>query len=66
MLDEFDEEALHAAMAYPRGATKIEVSGNVDPGRLQALAALGVDYVSLGALTKHIRALDLSLRAERA
>jgi nicotinate-nucleotide pyrophosphorylase (carboxylating) len=66
MLDEFEEEALHAAMARPRGATKIEVSGNVDPGRLQALAALGVDYVSLGALTKHIRALDLSLRAERA
>jgi nicotinate-nucleotide pyrophosphorylase len=38
----------------------------VDPARLQGLATLGVDYVSLGALTKHVRALDLSLRAERA
>ena len=65
MLDEFDEPSLKAALARPRGATKIEVSGNVDPGRLQGLAALGVDYVSLGALTKHVRALDLSLRAER-
>jgi nicotinate-nucleotide pyrophosphorylase (carboxylating) len=66
MLDEFDEPTLKAALARPRGATKIEVSGNVDPARLQGLAALGVDYVSLGALTKHVRALDLSLRAERA
>ncbi len=66
MLDEFDEPSLKAALARPRGATKIEVSGNVDPARLQGLAALGVDYVSLGALTKHVRALDLSLRAERA
>ncbi|MFZ8890272.1 MAG: carboxylating nicotinate-nucleotide diphosphorylase [Pseudomonadales bacterium] len=66
MLDEFDEPSLKAALARPRGTTKIEVSGNVDPARLQGLAALGVDYVSLGALTKHVRALDLSLRAERA
>ncbi|MBL6718761.1 MAG: carboxylating nicotinate-nucleotide diphosphorylase [Pseudomonadales bacterium] len=66
MLDEFDEPSLKAALARPRGDTKIEVSGNVDPARLQGLAALGVDYVSLGALTKHVRALDLSLRAERA
>ena len=65
MLDEFDEPALKDALARPRGSTKIEVSGNVDPARLQGLAALGVDYVSLGALTKHVRALDLSLRAER-
>ena len=66
MLDEFDEPSLEAALARPRGDTKVEVSGNVDPARLQGLAALGVDYVSLGALTKHVRALDLSLRAKRA
>ena len=66
MLDEFDEPSLKAALARPRGDTKIEVSGNVDPARLKGLAALGVDYVSLGALTKHVRALDLSLRAKRA
>ena len=66
MLDEFDEPSLEAALARPRGDTKIEVSGNVDPARLKGLAALGVDYVSLGALTKHVRALDLSLRAKRA
>ena len=65
MLDEFDEPSLKAAWPPP-GDTKIEVSGNVDPARLQGLAALGVDYVSLGALTKHVRALDLSLRAKRA
>ncbi|MEM6641058.1 MAG: carboxylating nicotinate-nucleotide diphosphorylase [Pseudomonadota bacterium] len=66
MLDEFsDEDMLRAvecvhAIDGPRPA--IEVSGNVTLERLRGIAATGVDFISSGALTKHVRALDLSMR----
>ena len=41
---------------------KIEVSGNVDVSNIKQLALLGVNYISVGALTKHVTAIDLSLR----
>ena len=41
---------------------KLEVSGNVTLDTLAEFAATGVDYISVGALTKHVRALDLSMR----
>jgi nicotinate-nucleotide pyrophosphorylase (carboxylating) len=44
------------------GRTPLEVSGGVTLERLPAIAATGVDFVSIGGLTKHVHALDLSLR----
>lgn len=62
MLDEFDLETLRKAVATVAGRVPLEASGSIDTERLGAIAATGVDYVSIGALTKHVRALDLSLR----
>ena len=41
---------------------ELEASGNIDDSTLLAVASTGVDYVSIGALTKHLRAIDFSLR----
>ena len=49
-------------MRRAAGRTPLEVSGGVTLERLPAIAATGVDFVSIGALTKHVHALDLSLR----
>jgi len=63
LLDNFGTEAIRAAVAL-RGQrrTELEVSGNIDEHTLPAFAAAGVDFLSTGALTKHLRALDLSFR----
>ena len=48
-----------------RGATaKLEASGNVTLENVRAIAETGVDFVSVGSLTKHVRAVDLSMRLE--
>ncbi|HEX4853031.1 carboxylating nicotinate-nucleotide diphosphorylase [Arenimonas sp.] len=62
LVDEFSEADLREAVARAAGRTPLEVSGGVTGERLRAIAATGVDYVSVGALTKHVQALDLSLR----
>lgn len=62
MLDNFDLPLLHEAVAVNAGRAKLEASGGVRPERLRAIAETGVDYISIGALTKDIRALDLSMR----
>jgi len=62
MLDEFDDATRREAVRRTDGRARLEVSGGVEMDALGALAASGVDYVSIGALTKHVRALDLSLR----
>lgn len=62
MLDNFSIDLIHEAVALNKGQCKLEVSGNITDKDLQLLAASGVDYVSSGALTKHINAIDLSLR----
>lgn len=62
MLDNFDLDMIHEAVAMNNGKVKLEVSGNVESEQLQNLAQTGVDYISSGALTKHINAIDLSLR----
>lgn len=62
MLDEFAPEALAEAVAIAGGRAALEVSGSLTAERLSGIAALGVDYVSVGALTKHVRAVDLSMR----
>ena len=64
MLDNFDLEALRAAVAHTSGKAELEASGNVTDDTLVAIAETGVDLISIGALTKHVRALDLSMRLD--
>ncbi|WP_289027858.1 carboxylating nicotinate-nucleotide diphosphorylase [uncultured Paraglaciecola sp.] len=62
MLDNFDNQMIQQAVAINGGKCKLEVSGNITKPRLKALSQLGVDYISSGALTKDVKAIDLSLR----
>ena len=62
MLDEFSDGDTRTALEMAQGKAKIEISGSVDAGRLAQLSSLAVDYISSGSLTKHLRAIDLSLR----
>jgi nicotinate-nucleotide pyrophosphorylase (carboxylating) len=68
LLDEFSLDDLRAAVAmnrsHPRGPLKLEASGNVTLETLRAIAETGVDFISIGSLTKHVRAVDLSMRFE--
>lgn len=68
LLDEFSLDDLRAAVAmnraHPRGPMKLEASGNVSFETLRGIAETGVDFVSIGSLTKHVRAVDLSMRFE--
>ncbi|MBJ7538133.1 carboxylating nicotinate-nucleotide diphosphorylase [Marinomonas transparens] len=65
MLDNFSYQDMKQAVAEFRGQVKFEASGNMDQGRLLDVAATGVDFVSIGALTKHVQAIDLSLRVSQ-
>ncbi|MFA6231311.1 MAG: carboxylating nicotinate-nucleotide diphosphorylase [Rhodanobacter sp.] len=62
MLDNFDLPQMTEAVRYTAGRVPLEVSGNVDLKTIGAFAGTGVDFISVGALTKHVRAIDLSLR----
>ena len=64
MLDEFTDEMTSEALRLAKGRAKIEISGSVNEERLQQLSGLAVDYISSGSLTKHLRAIDLSLRLQ--
>jgi nicotinate-nucleotide pyrophosphorylase (carboxylating) len=64
MLDEFELHELSQAVAEVDGRVPLEVSGSVSLDRVRAIAETGVDFVSIGALTKHVRAVDLSMRIE--
>jgi len=68
LLDEFSLDDLRVAVAmsrsHPRGSIKLEASGSVTRETLRAIAETGVDFVSVGSLTKHVRAVDLSMRFE--
>ncbi|MGH8277950.1 MAG: carboxylating nicotinate-nucleotide diphosphorylase [Gammaproteobacteria bacterium] len=64
LLDNFDLTRLRAAVVQAAGRVKLEASGGIDLKQLRATAETGVDYISVGALTKHVRAVDLSLRFE--
>ena len=61
LLDNMDDARIRQAVEIAAGRVELEVSGGVTLERLPALAALGVDYVSMGALTHSARAMDLSL-----
>jgi nicotinate-nucleotide pyrophosphorylase (carboxylating) len=65
MLDEFSLEDMRRAVALNRASprpAKVEASGGVSLERLAAIAATGVDFISIGGLTKHVQAVDISLR----
>jgi len=62
LLDNFTVDQLQAAVARNRGRLRIEASGGFDLDTLRAAAETGIDFISVGALTKHIRAIDLSMR----
>jgi nicotinate-nucleotide pyrophosphorylase (carboxylating) len=61
LLDNFDILALQEAVKINQGQSKLEASGGIDQDLLVKIAETGVDYISIGALTKHCRAIDLSL-----
>ncbi|MDQ2069364.1 carboxylating nicotinate-nucleotide diphosphorylase [Natronospira bacteriovora] len=62
MLDNFDLPMLRQAVDLAAGNARLEASGGLDREGLRAVAETGVDYISIGALTKHVRAVDLSMR----
>jgi nicotinate-nucleotide pyrophosphorylase (carboxylating) len=62
MLDNFSGTDAKRAVALVDGRAKIEISGNVEAATIASLIDIGPDYVSSGALTKHVRAVDLSMR----
>jgi nicotinate-nucleotide pyrophosphorylase (carboxylating) len=64
LLDNMDDATVAQAVKLAKGKVALEVSGGVTVERLPTLAKLGVDYVSLGALTHSARAMDLSLEVE--
>lgn len=64
MLDNFSLADIRQAVTLNNGQAKLEVSGNITAARLTELAATGVDFISSGALTKHLQAIDLSMRLQ--
>ncbi len=62
LLDNFNLDDLRAAVKLTQGRAKLEASGGVDKVNLRSIAETGVDYISIGALTKHVRAIDFSMR----
>jgi len=67
LLDEFSPADMRSAVALNRkhgAGAKLEASGSVSLETVQEIAATGVDYISVGSLTKHVRAIDLSMRLD--
>jgi nicotinate-nucleotide pyrophosphorylase (carboxylating) len=62
MLDNFSLEDMRTAVTRTQGSIALEASGNVNRETLRDIAETGVDYISVGAITKDIRAIDLSMR----
>ena len=62
LLDNFDLERMREAVKLNAGRAKLEGSGGVSLETVRAIAETGVDRISVGALTKDIKAIDLSMR----
>lgn len=62
LLDNFSLSQIEQAVSINQKRIELEASGNIDEQSLRDIADTGVDFVSIGALTKHIRAIDFSLR----
>lgn len=62
MLDDYDMETMREAVRITAGRIPLEASGGVNVNTVRTIAETGVDFVSIGEITKHIRAVDLSMR----
>jgi nicotinate-nucleotide pyrophosphorylase (carboxylating) len=62
MLDELSQDEMRQAVAITQGRAKLEASGGINESTLRAIAETGVDYISIGTLTKDVKAVDLSMR----
>ena len=62
MLDNFSQQQMIDAVKYVAGRCKLEASGNITIANLREVASTGVDYISMGVLTKDVKAVDLSMR----
>jgi nicotinate-nucleotide pyrophosphorylase (carboxylating) len=62
MLDNFSQQQMIDAVKYVAGRCKLEASGNITIENLREVATTGVDYISMGVLTKDVTAVDLSMR----
>src|SRR4030095_8242368 len=62
LLDNFSPEQMREAVKGTSGRTELAASGSVSLETLRAIAETGVDFISVGGLTKHVRAVDLSMR----
>ncbi|PKL94517.1 MAG: nicotinate-nucleotide diphosphorylase, partial [Gammaproteobacteria bacterium HGW-Gammaproteobacteria-8] len=64
VLDNFTLADMRSAVAQVAGRVPIEVSGGITLDTARAIADTGVDFISVGAITKHVRAIDFSLRLD--
>ena len=62
MLDDYDLATMREAVRLTAGRIPLEASGGVNKDTIKAIAETGVDFISVGEITKHIRAIDLSMR----
>lgn len=62
MLDELSHDDMRTAVAITAGRARLEASGGINETTLRAVAETGVDYISIGSLTKDVKAVDLSMR----
>jgi len=66
LLDNFDLDSLYAAVKETQGRAKIEASGGITLDNIRAVAETGVDYISIGTLTKDVIAVDYSMQFDAA
>ncbi|MEY8716552.1 carboxylating nicotinate-nucleotide diphosphorylase [Francisella philomiragia] len=64
MLDNFSIEDINKAVEIAKDKVALEVSGNIDSNSIVKMAQTGVDFISVGAITKHITAIDLSMQVQ--
>ncbi|API86954.1 carboxylating nicotinate-nucleotide diphosphorylase [Francisella uliginis] len=64
MLDNFSVEDIKKAVSLAKDKVALEVSGNIDSNTIVEMAKTGVDFISVGAITKHINAIDLSMQVQ--
>jgi nicotinate-nucleotide pyrophosphorylase (carboxylating) len=62
MLDNFSNDDMRTAVKHTAGRAKLEASGNITADNLRQVAETGVDFISMGAITKDVKAIDLSMR----
>ena len=62
LIDDFDAQSRRAAVRIAKGKIPLEVSGGVDLSTIRSIAEDGVDFISIGSLTKHVHAIDLSMK----